>query len=189
MRSILRAAAVALVLVAVVGATQLQQASIKVAYVNTQAIMDVAPGRAGADSAYQRESDALSAQFKKMSDSLAAAIAAFQKKEPTLTQAQKDAETKKLGTFQTEVQGTQLKFQQQLAQKQNELFAPVLEKVKKVLEDIRTEDGYAVIFSNDPGQSVIVAADKNLDITERVVARLKTIKAGPGNPAGVTRKP
>jgi len=74
--------------------------------------------------------------------------------------------------------------------------------VRKVLEDIRVEDGYSMILSNEPGASPILVADKNLDITERVVARLRTVQAtkaatpatqqkpagAPANaPAGVTR--
>jgi hypothetical protein len=52
-----------------------------------------------------------------------------------------------------------------------------METVRKVLEDIRAEDGYALILSSEPGSSPILAADKNLDITERVVARLRTVAA------------
>ena len=53
------------------------------------------------------------------------------------------------------------------------------------------------ILANDPGQSVIVSSDKNLDITDRVVARLKTVaatmknapatKPGTPAPAGVVK--
>jgi hypothetical protein len=56
-----------------------------------------------------------------------------------------------------------------------------------------------VIFANDPGQSPIVSADKNLDITEQVVLRLRSTKGpavvapktnpSPTGPAGVTRPP
>jgi len=63
-----------------------------------------------------------------------------------------------------------------------------------VLDDIRSEDGYAMIMTGDP--QLILSYDKNLDITDRVVARLKTIAAMPTKvgapvsaPAGVTRKP
>ena len=75
-------------------------------------------------------------------------------------------------------------------------MAPIMEQVKKVLDDIRIEDGYAMIINGDP--NLILAYDKNLDITDRVVARLKTIAARPvapkpgvpaSAPAGVTRKP
>ena len=91
-----------------------------------------------------------------------------------------------------------------LAQRQSELMAPIMESVRKVLEDIRAEDGYAMIFSSEPGASPILAADKNLDITDRVVSRLRATakpslpsasaapapKPGaPAGPAGVTRPP
>jgi len=65
-------------------------------------------------------------------------------------------------------------------------MAPIMESVRKVLEDIRVEDGYAMILSSEPGSSPILAADKNLDITERVVARLRTLAAAKG-PAGQPR--
>ena len=82
-------------------------------------------------------------------------------------------------------------------------MAPITDLVKKVLDDIRVEDGYAMILDNAPGASVIVSADKNLDITDRVVSRLKATPAGklkaqetapatkgaPPAPAGVTRPP
>jgi len=63
--------------------------------------------------------------------------------------------------------------------------------VRKVLEDIRAEDGYALILSSEPGSSPILAADKNLDITERVVARLRTVAAAKPavTPAATAPKP
>jgi outer membrane protein len=58
-----------------------------------------------------------------------------------------------------------------------------MEIVRAAIEEIRTEGGYAMIFSGDQN-SPIVAADKNLDLTDRVVARLKTKAAtAPSTPA------
>ena len=77
---------------------------------------------------------------------------------------------------------------------------PILENVRKVLDELRTEGGYSFIFDVSAG-SFIVSADKNLDITDRVVSKLKLSapkmapKAaakpalGPASaPAGVTTK-
>jgi len=66
------------------------------------------------------------------------------------------------------------------------------------LDDIREEGCYAMIIMSEPGQSIIASADKNLDVTDKAVSRLRatkapavpTTKAGaPSTPAGVTRKP
>jgi len=196
----LRAATVALVFPLVASVGRAQQTAIKIAFVNTQALMDAAPGRAAADSALQKTSEGFKAQIQKMQDSLNAMYTDYTKKEPTLTAAQKEARQKSIQAFDTELQAKNLQLQQQFQQKSQELLAPLQETVHKVLDDIRKEDGYAMILANDPGQSSIVSADKNLDITERVVARLRTVAAttknapatkpgGVGSPAGVQKPP
>ena len=66
------------------------------------------------------------------------------------------------------------------------------------LDDIRVEEGYSAIFANDPQTSVIVSADKNLDITDKVSSRLRATpaakikatdaaKTNPTAPAGVVK--
>ena len=195
MRSMVRATVVAFASITVAGVAQAQQA-VKIAYVNTQALMEAAPGRAEAESTLQKESDSFKAQLQRMQDSLNNMISAYQKAEPTLSATAKDTRQKAIQTLETDLQAKNLQLQQQFAQRQNELFAPITETVKKVLDDIRAEDGYSLILANDPGQSQILSADKNLDITERVVARLRTVTATKtsaptqkpaGAPAGVTR--
>lgn len=196
MRSILRAAPVALALAAVLtGSAKAQQASFKIAYVNTAALLEAAPGRAQAESTFENETNGYRAQLKNMSDSLNTVIQSYQKAEPTLSATQKTTRQKSIQELEQKFQERQNELQQQAAQRQNELMAPIMEQVRKVLDDIRAEDGYAMIMANDPGQSVIVSADKNLDITDRVVARLKTLSApkpaaktgAVPSPAGVTR--
>lgn len=199
MRSIARIAPLALALLVAGTSVMHAQQPGKIAFVNTAALLENAPGRAGAEATLQRESEGYRAQLQKMSDSLNKMITAFTKAEPTLSATAKDTRTKQIQALETELQAKQLQLQQQFAQRQNELMAPIREQVMKVLDDIRGEDGYAMILANDPQASLILSADKNLDITERVVARLRTIAsrapaaAAPAqgtpvsSPSGVTR--
>ncbi len=189
MRLILRAAPVALALAVALTGVASAQSTFKIAYVNTQALLQNAPGRPEAEAAFNKDAQGYQEQLKKMSDSLNAMIASYNKAEPTLTQPQKDTRTNSIRALEQEFQGKQQELQQQASERQNQLMAPIMEEVRKVLEDIRREDGYAMIIANDPGQSVIVASDKNLDITDRVVARLKTMAAPKAAPAAVTPKP
>jgi hypothetical protein len=50
-----------------------------------------------------------------------------------------------------------------------------MEQVNKVIQDVRAEDGYAFIFDSGAQVPFIVSADKNLDITTRIIDRLKTL--------------
>lgn len=203
MRSLFRAASAtvaAFVLTAAashgVHAQQAASSSFRIAFVNTAALLENAPGRVEAESTFSKETKGYSDELKKMSDSLNSAISSYQKVAPTLSATAKQTRETAIRGLEEQFQNRQQQLQQQAQQRQNELMAPIMERVKRVLDDIRTEDGYALIIAGDP--NLILSYDKNLDITDRVVARLKTVSATttppkPGAalsaPAGVTRKP
>jgi len=196
MRSIVRATAFALVLpITAVVAQAPQPGQGKIVFVNTQALMEAAPGRAAAESLLSKEGQGYQVQLQKLQDSLNTMLSNYQKAEPTLSAAAKDTRQKALQALETELQTKNQQFQQQFDARKNEVMAPITDLVKKVLDDIREEGGYAMILMNDPGQSIIVSADKNLDITDRAVSRLRASKApaaaatkpAPNSPAGVTR--
>jgi outer membrane protein len=193
MRFMLRATVIALVLSATAGAVQ-AQGTVKIGLVNTQALMEAAPGRAAAEATLTKEGDGYRAQITKMQDSINALLAKYQKDEPTLSATAKDTRQKAIQSMETDFQATQLKFQQQFAARQTEVMAPITDAVKKVLDDIRAEDGFTMILSNDPQTTNVVSFDKNMDITDRVVSRLratpvKAIVADPKKPAGAPATP
>jgi outer membrane protein len=187
MRSVFRGALVATATFIAMSSVSAQQPGAgRIAYVNPQALFEAAPGRAAAESTLDREGQGFRTELDRLSAALNQAIADYQKAEPTLTAAQKDVRQRTLQAKQDSLRQRQEELQQRFQQRQSELMAPIMETVKKVLEDIRVEDGYSMILNNDPSQSIIVAADRNLDITERVVARLRTVAAnGAARPSTV----
>ena len=173
MRTTIRAALSALSLAVVAGAAQGQVAPVKIGYVNTEALMAAAPGRAAAESSYNKEVLAFQKQQQIWTDSLQKQILAYQKAAPALSEAKKKSEEERLGKLQQDLTNQNTLGEQKIRQRENEVLAPLMEIVRAAIEEIRTEGGYAMIFSGDQN-SPIVAADKNLDLTDRVVARLKT---------------
>jgi len=198
MSSIVRATAIALATTVLSSVAQAQdgKSCSKLGYVNPQALMEAAPGRAAAESLLNKEGQSYQAQLQKMQDSLNKMLADYQKAEPTMTAAVKDTRQKTLQGLENELQQKNAQFQQQFDARKNEVMAPITDVVKKVLDDIREEGCYAMIIMSEPGQSIIASADKNLDVTDKAVSRLRatkapavpTTKAGaPSAPAGVTR--
>jgi len=94
----------------------------------------------------------------------------------TLTQAQRDAREKTLGQRQADMQQRAQDMETAMQGRQNELMAPILDQIKLVLEDVRVEGNYTFLF-DVANASGIVAADKNLDISDRVIAKLRTMPA------------
>lgn len=201
MHGFIRAAGIAAVAVAAAALPAVAQAPLKVAFVNTQVLFENAPGRAEASATFEREAQGFQAQVKRMSDSLNAMIADFQKAEATLTAEQKTTRGRAIQQKQAEYEQRAQQIDQQAAQRREALMTPLLEQVRKAIEESRAEGGYAFILSSDPASTVLVAYDRNLDITDRVIAKLKAMgppktaaaapapaAAGPASsPSGVTR--
>ena len=180
-------------------AQQATPGSAKIAYVNTQTIFQAAPGRAEAEAQFEREANTFREQVKRMDDSLNTLVSAYQKEAARLDTSTRVRRETAIRTKQDEYRQRASGLEEQLNQRRDALLNPIMERIRQALEQVRVEDGYAMILNNDPQGSLIVAADKNLDITERVVARLRTLAASaPARPttgapvpapSGVTRRP
>jgi len=181
MRALFRAAPVALTLLAVMALPADAQGS-KVAYVQTALLLDQAPGRAEAEAQFEKETGGYRDQIKRMSDSLDAMVSGFQKRQASLTAATRDAQAKEIQSRQQEYQRRTAELEQKAQGRQNELVQPILDKVKAAIEEVRVEGGYAMIFNADQG-SPIVAVDKSLNVTDKVLSKLKGATASAPAPA------
>ena len=131
-----------------------------------------------------------------MSDSLNGLVADFQKRSTSLTAAARETQGKGIQAKEAEYQRRTQELEQKAQGRQNELVQPILDKIKGAIEEVRVEGGYAMIFNADQG-SPIVAVDKSLNVTDRVLSKLKgTTAAAPAAarpsstspaPSGVTR--
>ena len=196
MRALFRAAPVALTLLTLMALPAHAQGA-KVAYVQTSLLLEQAPGRAEAEAQFEKETGGYRDQIKRMSDSLDALISGFQKRQASLATAARDAQAKDIQSKQAEYQRRTQELEQKAQGRQNELVQPILDKVKAAIEEVRAEGGYAMIFNADQG-SPIVAVDKSLNVTDKVLSKLKgTTASAPAAtprpssaapaPSGVTR--
>lgn len=192
MRSTLRAALFA-GLSLVLAAAPARAQTVKLGYINSAQILAQAPGRAEAEARFDKEVVAYRAQLQRMNDSLNAMATQFDKDSPTLDSATRTRRGIAVRTREAEYQNRARMLDSTMQTRQAELVRPIMEQVQKVIEAIRTEDNYSIILDVGSQTSVVVAADKKLDLTDRVLARLKTMPA-PGatggpvtTPAGVTR--
>ncbi len=166
------------------------QAAQKFAYVNSAAILQSAPGRADAEAQFEKDMTGIRAQVKKLSDSLTALNESLVKEEVSLSPAAKETRQKGLRETQAEFQERVQKLNDQAQQREAELMQPIMDGLRKVIDDVRMEGGYSFIFDASQG-AFIVSADKNLDITDRVISkmRLSAPKVAAPRPVGPTSSP
>ena len=196
MRVLLRAGLLALATSLIIAGTAAAQAPSatagKIAYINSAQLLREAPGRAEAEAQFDREVGVYRQQIQRMDDSLRVLVASFERDAPKLDSAARETRRKSVGQREVEYQTRARGLDSTMQARQAQLVKPIMERVQSVIEAIRTEDGYAMIFDVGSQTSVVVAADKKLDLTERVLARLKSQPATPATgavpqPAGVTR--
>ena len=190
MRGFVRATSLALSLCVVIAgsvAAQTSQASPpKFGYVNSAKILADAPGRAEAENQFNTEVKAYQAQLQRMSDSLQLLAANFDKEAPKLDSVTRETRAASIRAKEADYQKRAQTLDQQMQNRQAELVRPIMEQLQKIIEQVRSEDNYAMIFDVGSQASVIVAADKSLDITDKVMARLKAAPRPAATPAKTT---
>lgn len=188
MRSLMIGSALALITF-VPAAAQAQAAPQKFAFVNTQQVLQQAPGASEAQARFNADVESFNKQVQQFSDSLIKLEDAYSKEAAALSPAAREARQRGLlqakDTFEVRVSD----LREQAEQRQVELMQPIMDQVRAALEDLRVDGGYSFIF-DVANSSLIVAADKNLDITERVIAKLRTMpRAAAAPPTGPTTRP
>ena len=177
MRGLFRAALLALVVGAASAGTASAQAAPKFGFINSAAILAEAPGRADAETRFKNEVTAYQAQLQRMSDSLQTMAETFEREAPRLDSATRVSRARVIQDRETAYQTRARALDEQMQDRQAELIRPIMENLQRIIEQVRAEDGYAMIFDVASQASVIVAADKSLDLTPKVLARVKAAPA------------
>jgi outer membrane protein len=154
----------------------------KIAYIDSKVVLARAPGRQAAEDTFNKEMEASRTQVQRMGDTLQTMIADYQKAQATLAANIREQRESAIRKKQEDYQTRAGQLDQQMQQRQFELVKPIMDQIRKVLDEIRQEDGYAFILDAGAESGVVVAADRNLDITEKVISRLKPVAAAaPGS--------
>ena len=190
MRTYLRAASLALSITVLGASSAVAQGAPKLGYINSQTILAQAPGRSDLEAQLKKQVEPMEKRMGIMQDSMEAMLTSYQKEQATLTPAvrtqREEAITKKRTAFAQEAE----QLQQKAADARETISRPLMEMFNRVLNEVRAEEGYAFIFDVGSEAQAIVAADKNLDLTEKVIARMRTAATtkpaatNPAKPAG-----
>src|SRR2546423_2059267 len=154
----------------------------KIGYINSQALLAQAPGRAEAEAQFDREVGTYRQQIQRMDDSLKTMMAAFDRDAPKLDSATRESRRTTIGQREVEYQSRARGLDSTMQMRQAQLVKPIMERVQSVIESIRSEDGYSMILDVGAQSSIVVAADKRLDLTDKVLARLKSQGLPPVTP-------
>jgi len=158
------------------------QTPTKIGFINTQRVIQEAPGAAELTQTLQREMQALESQITAMQDSLSAMQQDYQQRSLVMSADAKQRREQEILTKRNEFGQRAQQIQQQAQQRQQQIMEPLMQKVEAAIGEVRTAEGYAIVF--DAASDAIVSADPALDLTQKVIDKLKAAA-----PAAAARQP
>lgn len=154
----------------------------KVAFVNTQRVLQEMPARAQAEAQMRASLEALQGRQQVMVDSLNGLIASFERDSASLSQADKVTRFQALQAYDARYRDTLEVLEQESQQAQAAAMQPLFDQIRVALDDIRAADNFTMILDLSREGSPVVAFDRNLDISDRVLTRIRATTA-PATPA------
>ena len=172
-------AGVAGVPAAVAQAPGVQAQPLKLAYINSQLILANTPGRAEAESTFNREMTGYQAQVQALQATLDSAVADYNRASLVLSPTAKQQREAQIRDLETRTRTQINDLQQRANAREQQLTAPIMARVQAVIEGIRAEFNYSMIFDASAQNAGLVSADRALDISQLVIQRLQAGGAAP----------
>jgi outer membrane protein len=162
----------------------------KVGFVNTARILQEMPQRPAAEAAIRAALDALAARQQVMVDSLNGMLAAFERDSATLAQAEKLTRFQTMQAYDARYRDTLEVLERESQEAQAAAMQPMFDIIRTALDDIRAAENFTMILDLSREGSQIVSFDRNLDISDRVLTRIRaTANARPGTAPATQRPP
>jgi outer membrane protein len=155
--------------------------ALKIGYIDTRRVIQEAPGAADARTTLEREMQGFQTQLNAMEDSLKTMLTDYQQKQQLMSADAKQKREQEITAKNQAFQQRANALQQQANKRQQELMQPIMTKVEQVIDDVRKAEGFAIVF--DRASEAIVSADPALDLTQKVIDRLKAA------PSTASRRP
>jgi Skp family chaperone for outer membrane proteins len=145
----------------------------RIAVVSGEIILQQTPGFAQADSTWGAEVRSMQEELQRLRQEYDSAAAEFERQSLALTptvRQERQAQLQQLGQrFQQRAGEMQTRAEQRRA----ELMAPLQDRVQAVIDGIRAERNYQLIFDMSAPGTGIVSVDRTIDLTAEVVRRLR----------------
>lgn len=98
----------------------------------------------------------------------------MQQTPPGLTEEEAKKREEDLTKLQTELQDDAKKYEKDLADRQDKLLTPIIDKLKKAIDEVADSEGYTYVFNSmdASGTSIVLKGPKDHDLTDRVITKL-----------------
>jgi len=143
---------------------------LKIGYINSSAIVAESSAALAAQEQFQREMVPLESELQALETEIGELMNRYQAQQVTLSPDVRRNRQDQIVQKQQQYQTRMGEIEAEAARRQQELVAPIMERINGIIQEIRREGSYTFIFDVSAGG--LIAADEALDLTEEVIQRL-----------------
>ena len=144
---------------------------VKLGHVNSQEILSLMPERAVIEKTVTDLQSQWEKELAKMREEYYAKVKEFQAKQATMPESIKTARQAEISDLEQRITTFNQTASDDLRKKNQELFTPVIDKVKKAINEVGSENNYLYIFDLST-QSIVYQSTKSNDVTALVKKKL-----------------
>ncbi|MDD3080499.1 MAG: OmpH family outer membrane protein [Paludibacter sp.] len=144
---------------------------VKLGHINSKEIVSLMPEMATIQKTVDDLSKSYEDEIMKMREEYNAKIKEFQDKQDSMPDGIKQVRMSEIQEIEQRITNFQQTAYQELQKKQQDLFAPVADKVRKAINEVGVENNYLYIFDLST-QSILYQSPKSNDITAQVKKKL-----------------
>ena len=148
-----------------------QSKALKFGHINSQELIQKMPEMDAAISKLEELQTSNNERLKLMQGELQSQANAFQKVRATLPEADRVKREKELEQMTQNIQSFYQTAQEDMQKKQQELTQPVIDKARKAVEDVGSEQGFMYIFDVSKGE-VLYMGSQSVDVLPLVLKKL-----------------
>ncbi len=162
------------------------QAVVKIGYIDSQAILNQDPAARQAQTQFESDMTRYRSEVQQMGEEIQRLISQYEQQQAMLSEEAKANRQEEIRLKQSSYQQRINELEQQAGVRQAELVEPVMQRINAIIEQMRAEGSYSMIF--DVAAAGVIAADPALDLTAEVVRRLQAAPSPQANPGGTVRR-
>ncbi len=153
-----------------VASAQGADGGLKIGYINSSAIVAESSEALAAQEQFQREMVPLESELQALEAEIGELMSRYSAQQVTLSPDVRRNRQQQIVQKQQQYQARMGEIEAEAARRQQELVAPIMERINSIIQDIREEGSYTFIFDVSAGG--LIAADETLDLTDTVIQRL-----------------
>jgi outer membrane protein len=144
---------------------------LKLGHINSSDLIAQLPERAQIEKAIDDEGKKWEAEIQKMTEEYNAKITEFQQKQDSLPESIKRMRISDIQDMEQRIATFRQQAYTELQKKQQDLFGPIIEKVKKAISEVGAEGNFTYIFDTST-QGIVYESTKATDVTDLVKKKL-----------------